>query len=67
MRVGPGNHAGELMRRYWEPALLSEEVAENECPPVRVRLVGEDLVAFRNSNGRTPWQEAFAGEPVAKC
>ena len=42
---------GRLMRRYWIPALLSAEIAEPDCPPVRVRLLGEDLVAFRDSNG----------------
>jgi phthalate 4,5-dioxygenase len=43
---------GELFRRYWIPALLSEEVPEPDCPPVRVRLLGEELIAFRNSAGR---------------
>jgi phthalate 4,5-dioxygenase len=52
VRVGAGTPAGEFMRRYWQPALLSEELPENDCPPVRVRLFGEDLVAFRDSNGR---------------
>src|SRR5574341_1355869 len=40
------------MRRYWIPALLSSEVPEPDCPPARVRLLGEDLVAFRDSRGR---------------
>ena len=43
---------GELMRRYWLPALLSEEIPVADCPPVKVRLLGEDLVAFRDSQGR---------------
>ena len=47
-----GTPAGEYLRRYWLPALLGSEVAENDCPPVRVRLMGEDLVAFRDTNGR---------------
>jgi nitrite reductase/ring-hydroxylating ferredoxin subunit len=51
-RVGPGTAMGDLMRRYWLPALLSEEIARPDCPPVRVRLLGEDLVAFRDSEGR---------------
>ena len=51
-RVGPGTPMGELFRRYWLPALLSEELPEPDCAPVRVRLLGEDLVAFRDSNGR---------------
>jgi len=51
-RVGTGTPMGELIRRYWIPALLSEEIPELDCPPVRVRLMGEDLVAFRDSKGR---------------
>src|SRR3989449_8736072 len=51
-QVGPGKPMGELMRRYWIPALLSSEIAERDGAPVRVRLLGEDLVAFRDSQGR---------------
>jgi phthalate 4,5-dioxygenase oxygenase subunit len=51
-RVGPDTPMGQLMRHYWIPALLSEEIAERDCAPVRVRLLGEDLVAFRDSEGR---------------
>jgi len=51
-RVGPGTPMGDLMRRYWIPALLSEEISEPDCPPVRVRLLGEDLVAFRDTQGK---------------
>jgi phenylpropionate dioxygenase-like ring-hydroxylating dioxygenase large terminal subunit len=51
-RVGPGTPAGELFRRYWQPALLSEELPEADGAPVRVRLLGEDLLAFRDSDGR---------------
>jgi phthalate 4,5-dioxygenase len=51
-RVGPGTAMGDLMRRYWLPALLSEEIALRDCPPVRVRLLGENLIAFRDSEGR---------------
>ena len=43
---------GQVMRRYWLPALLAEELPTPDCPPVRVKLLGEDLVAFRDSNGR---------------
>ncbi len=50
-RVGPGTPMGNLLRRYWTPALLSTEVPEPDSPPVRVRLLGEDLVAFRDTNG----------------
>lgn len=51
-RVGLQTPMGELMRRYWLPALLSEEIPQPDCPPVRVRLLGEDLVAFRDSRNK---------------
>src|SRR6202007_2712828 len=51
-RVTPGTPMGNAMRRYWIPALLAREIAEPDGPPVRVRLLGEDLVAFRDSQGR---------------
>jgi phthalate 4,5-dioxygenase len=51
-RVGPGTPMGEAMRRYWLPALLAEELPAPDGPPVRVRLLGEDLVAFRDSAGQ---------------
>ena len=43
---------GEMFRRYWLPALLAEELPENDCPPVRVKLLSERLVAFRDTDGR---------------
>ena len=43
---------GGIMRRHWLPACLTEEVAERDGDPVKVRLLGEDLVAFRDTNGR---------------
>src|SRR5215469_115864 len=43
---------GQLMRRHWVPALLSEQVAEAGGAPVRVELFGEKLVAFRDSEGQ---------------
>lgn len=51
-RTDPGTQMGELLRRFWMPALLSEEIAEPDCPPVRVRLAGQDFVAFRDTQGR---------------
>ena len=50
-RVGPGTPCGELMRRYWQPAALAEELPPSG-PPVPVRLLGEDLVLFRDEEGR---------------
>jgi nitrite reductase/ring-hydroxylating ferredoxin subunit len=52
VRTGPGTPLGKVMRRYWVPALLQEEIAEPDCPPVRVQLLGERLIAFRDSAGR---------------
>ena len=51
-RVGPGTPMGTTMRRYWMPALLARELPEPDCPPVRVKLLGEELVAFRDSRGK---------------
>ena len=51
-RVGAATPMGATMRRYWLPALLAWELPEPDCPPVRVRLLGEDLVAFRDTSGR---------------
>ena len=58
-RVGPDAPLGRLMRRYWLPALLSDEIAEPDGPPVRVRLLGESLVAFRDTGGRVGLIEEF--------
>jgi len=58
-RVGPGTPMGELFRRFWLPALLEEEVAKPDGPPVRLRLLGEDLVAFRDTDGRVGIVDAY--------
>jgi phenylpropionate dioxygenase-like ring-hydroxylating dioxygenase large terminal subunit len=50
--TGPGTPMGELFRRYWQPFLLVTELPEADDAPVRVRLLGEDLVAFRDTNGK---------------
>ncbi len=47
---GPGTPGGDLLRRYWQPAALLEEF-EGDRPVVPVRLLGEDLVAFRDDTG----------------
>jgi phenylpropionate dioxygenase-like ring-hydroxylating dioxygenase large terminal subunit len=51
-KVGPGTPMGEVMRQYWIPALVSNELAEPDGRPARLRLLGEDLVAFRDTSGR---------------
>ncbi len=50
--VGPGTPMGELMRRYWIPAGFSRAIEKPDSPPVRVKLMGERLVMFRDSKGR---------------
>ncbi|MFN0160613.1 MAG: Rieske 2Fe-2S domain-containing protein [Burkholderiales bacterium] len=51
-RSGPGTPMGALMRRFWLPVALSAELPEPDGAPLRVRVLGEDLVAFRSSDGR---------------
>ncbi len=51
-RVGPGTPMGNLIRQYWIPMLLSSELAEPDGPPLRVRLLGEELITFRATDGR---------------
>src|SRR5215813_558283 len=58
-RVGPGTPMGDVIRRYWIPALLSEELPAADCPPARVRLLGEDLVAFRDTAGKVGVLEEY--------
>src|SRR3990170_7458546 len=50
-RTNAGTPMGELFRRFGLPALLPSELPEADCPPIRFRILGEDLVAFRDSNG----------------
>src|SRR5271156_818778 len=58
-RTGPGTPMGEMFRRYWIPALLAEELPENDCPPVRVQLLTERLLAFRDTEGRVGLIDEF--------
>jgi phthalate 4,5-dioxygenase oxygenase subunit len=51
-QTGPGTPTGDLFRTYWVPALLAEELPENDSPPVRVKILSERLIAFRDSEGR---------------
>jgi phthalate 4,5-dioxygenase oxygenase subunit len=58
-RVGPGTPMGELFRRFWLPALLSGEVEKPDGNPVRLRVLSEDLLAFRDSKGKVGIVEAY--------
>jgi len=51
-KVGPGTPTGALLRQYWVPALMSSELPEKDGAPVRVRLLGENLIAFRVTSGK---------------
>jgi len=50
---------GQMFRKYWIPALLAEELPENDCAPVRVKLLSERLIAFRDSDGKLGLMDEF--------
>jgi phenylpropionate dioxygenase-like ring-hydroxylating dioxygenase large terminal subunit len=58
-QTGPGTPGGALFRSYWIPALLAEELPHNECPPVRVKLLSERLLAWRDTQGRLGLMDEF--------
>ena len=51
-RTNAGSLMGDFFRRYWIPALHDFELPEPDCAPVRVKLLGEELIAFRDSQNR---------------
>jgi phenylpropionate dioxygenase-like ring-hydroxylating dioxygenase large terminal subunit len=65
VRTGPGTPMGELFRRFWIPALLSEELPHPDCPPVRVTLLGELLIAFKDTQGRIGLLERYCPHRLA--
>jgi phthalate 4,5-dioxygenase len=58
-RVGPGTPMGNVFRRYWLPAAESAQLAEPDSPPIRIRVLGEDLIAFRDTENRVGVVSAF--------
>ena len=50
-RVGPGTVMGSFLRHYWMPACISGELPEPDGAPLRLRLLGEDLIGWRNTDG----------------
>ena len=58
-KTGRGTPMGELLRRFWMPILLAEELPAPDCDPVRVRLLCEDLVAFRDTQGKYGLLDAY--------
>jgi phthalate 4,5-dioxygenase len=59
VRTGPGTAMGNLLRRYWVPVLLSREIAEPDGPQVRVQILGEKLLAFRDTDGEVGLIDEF--------
>src|SRR5882672_1411992 len=64
-RVGRGTPMGELIRRFWIPAAAAQEVKEPDGVPVRLRIMGEDLVAFRDTKGRVGVVRAYCSHRLA--
>src|SRR5579871_4303207 len=61
-----GTPMGEYLRRYWQPVLLASELLEPDCPPVRVKLMGEELVAFRDTQDRIGLLDEYCtGSPAS--
>ena len=50
-QTGPGTPMGDLFRRFWIPVALAEELPRPDCPPIRLKVLSENLVAFRDTNG----------------
>src|SRR5437867_1082795 len=58
-QVGADRPMGRLFRSFWIPVLLAEELPEPDCPPVQVSVLGERLIAFRDSNGEIGLVDAY--------
>jgi phthalate 4,5-dioxygenase len=57
--TGPGTPMGNLFRRYWIPVMLADELPENEGPPMRVKILSERLLAWRDTQGRLALMDEF--------
>src|SRR5260370_30571634 len=57
--TGPGTPMGKLFRRYWIPAMHASELPENEGPPLRIKLMSERLLAWRDTQGRYALADEF--------
>ncbi len=54
-----GTPMGEVFRRFWLPVALADELPSPDCVPLRVKVMGEDLIAFRDSNGNVGLVDAY--------
>ena len=59
VHVGPATPMGNLFRRFWTPVALVSELGAPDAPPVRVRVFGENFVAFRDSDGEAALLDAY--------
>ena len=66
-RTSPGTPMGELFRRFWLPVALAEELPGPDCDPVRVQVLGEHLVLFRDTQGRPGLVDAYCPHRGAPC
>jgi phenylpropionate dioxygenase-like ring-hydroxylating dioxygenase large terminal subunit len=64
-RVGQGTLMGTYLRRFWTPILLASELPDSDGDPVEVRILGEDLVAFRDSTGHVGLLQAHCPHRLA--
>ena len=51
-QTGAKSAMGQYFRRFWQPVALAEELHDPDCAPLRLKVMGEDLVAFRDTKGR---------------
>jgi phthalate 4,5-dioxygenase oxygenase subunit len=58
-QTGPGTPMGNLFRRYWQPVLHADELPEDGCPPVRVKILSERLIAVRTPEGEYGLMDEF--------
>ena len=67
-QTGPGTAMGRLFRCYWTPACSPTKLPENDCPPVRVKVLSERLIAFRDSRGRLrPDRRVLSPTAACRC
>ena len=57
--TNPGTPMGDVFRRFWLPVALADELPGRDCEPVRVKVMNEDLIAFRDSDNRVGLVDAF--------
>ncbi|MSQ09428.1 MAG: aromatic ring-hydroxylating dioxygenase subunit alpha [Dehalococcoidia bacterium] len=58
-QTGPGTPMGDLFRRFWMPVMIATELPGPDCDPKRLRVMSEDLIAFRDTSGRVGVVDAY--------